>query len=378
MVQPVHRTVLKVRERIVPRGARQLVLAEHGLLLPRMALLDRIGAGLRPAPVATLHRLTPVAPGRDPARIDDLALDVKAGDQKVVAGVLQILEYRARILSHEDGVRGVVVDAELVPDAVPLTDAVERDPGTRGIGDVVVPRVADGPSRHRTLLDAVGESPCLRFLEQRHEHFLEHHEVRVETQGGIAADEAGDRIRPEEDRGVEHAPHELVLPVAHRLIGRQHVVEVRQVRKSHAGRLHCPADARRAGGAEGLAQIQRVRHGIEKRGGGHVALGGMQGRGQLDVRGPDLPGELQPLLDAQVGVCVAPLPRSQLLERRGQDAEPHRSRPELSRRWFGWHKRSSRCGMSPRRAQTPRPQRRPDRARWIASRGCRGASTGRR
>src|SRR5437764_2608295 len=198
MVQPVHRTVLKVRERIVPRGARELVLAEHGLLLPRMALLDRIGAGRRPAPVATLHRLTPIAPGGDPARIDDLALDVKAGDQKVVAGVLQILEYRARVLSHEDGVRGVIVDAELVPDAVPLTDAVERDPGAGGIGDVVVPRVADGPSRHRTLLDAVGESPCLRFLEQRHEHFLEHHEVRVETQAGIAADEAGDPTRPDE------------------------------------------------------------------------------------------------------------------------------------------------------------------------------------
>src|SRR6266699_4167597 len=119
MVQPVHRTVLKVRERIVPRGARQLVLAEHGLLLPRMALLAGCGAGLRPAPVATLHRLTPVAPGRDPARIDHLALDVKAGDQKVVAGVLQILEYRARVLPHEDGVRGVIVDAELVADAVP-------------------------------------------------------------------------------------------------------------------------------------------------------------------------------------------------------------------------------------------------------------------
>src|SRR5438552_10221016 len=35
-------------------------------------------------------------------------------------------------------------------------------------------------------------------------------------------------ICSEEDRGVEDAPHELVLPVAQRLIDGQHVVEVRR------------------------------------------------------------------------------------------------------------------------------------------------------
>ena len=42
MIEPVDRPVLQIGERIVPRRARQLVLAEHDLLLPRVQLIGRV------------------------------------------------------------------------------------------------------------------------------------------------------------------------------------------------------------------------------------------------------------------------------------------------------------------------------------------------
>ena len=42
VIEPVDRAVLQVRERIVPGRARQLVLAEHRLLLPRVELIGRV------------------------------------------------------------------------------------------------------------------------------------------------------------------------------------------------------------------------------------------------------------------------------------------------------------------------------------------------
>src|SRR2546430_17003068 len=84
------------------RGAWQLVFTNHGLFFPGVLLLARIGARAVPMPVPALHRLPAIAPRRDAARIDDLALDMEAADQKVVAGVLQILEHGARVLSHQD------------------------------------------------------------------------------------------------------------------------------------------------------------------------------------------------------------------------------------------------------------------------------------
>src|SRR5262249_17609225 len=118
MIQPVHRAILQVRERIVARSARQLVLTEDRLLLPGILLFGVIDARALPVPVAALHRLATVAPRRDTPGIDDLAFDVKAGDEKVVAGVFEVLKYRARVLTHENRVRGVIVDAELLTDAV--------------------------------------------------------------------------------------------------------------------------------------------------------------------------------------------------------------------------------------------------------------------
>ena len=64
VIQPVHRAVLQIRQRIVLGRARQLVLAEHDLLLPRVELIGRIGRRLAVLPVAALDRLTAVAPGR--------------------------------------------------------------------------------------------------------------------------------------------------------------------------------------------------------------------------------------------------------------------------------------------------------------------------
>src|SRR5437660_4547332 len=153
MIEPIDRSILQIREWIMARSARQLVFAKHGLLLPGVLLLGRIGAWPVPMPVPALHRLATVAPDRDAPRIDDLALDMKAADQKVVACILQILEHGARVLSHQDGMRGVIVNAELIPDPVPLADSMQRNPWPRSIGNVVMPGVGDIPARHGTLLD---------------------------------------------------------------------------------------------------------------------------------------------------------------------------------------------------------------------------------
>ena len=195
VIEPVDRAVLQVSERIVLRRAGQLVLAEHGLLLPGVDLIGRVRRRLAVLPVAALDGLAAVSPGRDALGIDHLTLDVEAADDEVVAGVLQVLEDRARVLPHQDRVRGVVVDAELIADAVPLADPVERDPHPRRVGDVVVEVVADGPARHRALLDAVLEPARLRLLEQRDEDLLEEEEVLIHRQLLVAADEAADRLQ---------------------------------------------------------------------------------------------------------------------------------------------------------------------------------------
>src|SRR5213593_3455598 len=105
-------------------------------------------------PIAALDGLAAVAPGRNALGIDQLPLHVEAADQEVVPGVFQVLKDRSRVLSEQDRMRRIVVDAELIADAMLLTDPVQRDPGARSVGDVVVPVVARGPAGHRTLLDA--------------------------------------------------------------------------------------------------------------------------------------------------------------------------------------------------------------------------------
>ena len=81
MVEPVDGAVLQVAQRIVPGRAGQLVLAQDDLLLPGVDLIGGLGRRLAVLPVAALHGLAAVAPGRNALGVDDLALDVKAADQ---------------------------------------------------------------------------------------------------------------------------------------------------------------------------------------------------------------------------------------------------------------------------------------------------------
>ena len=122
MIEPVNAAVLQIRQRIVSRGAWQFVLGQHDLFLPRVHLIGGPVRRLAIDPVTAPHRLAAVAPRGDALRIDHLALHVKAADEEAVAFVLQVLKDRARVLPHQDGVRRVVVNAELVADAVLLAD----------------------------------------------------------------------------------------------------------------------------------------------------------------------------------------------------------------------------------------------------------------
>src|SRR5215471_6619856 len=189
MVEPVDSAVLQVAQRIVPCRAGQLVLTQDDLFFPRVKMIGSLGRRLAIDPVPALHGLAPVAPSRDAFRIHDLPLYVKATDQVVVAFVLQVLEDRARVLAHQDGVGRIVMDTEIVAHTVLLADSGQCDPRTRCVRDVVVIVVEDGPAGHRTLLDAVLDAACFSFLEQWDEHFLEHLQVLVYLQLLIAADE---------------------------------------------------------------------------------------------------------------------------------------------------------------------------------------------
>ena len=138
--------------------------------------------------------------------------------------------------------RGVIVDAELIADPVPLTDPVQCNPWTRGIGDVVMPGIGDVPAWHGTLLDPKRQPAGFGLLEQRHEHLFEHHQIGVHSYEGISAHKARHRIRAEQYGGVEDAQHQLVLLSAHGFICGEHVVEVGEVRQANARGLHGPAD----------------------------------------------------------------------------------------------------------------------------------------
>jgi hypothetical protein len=81
------------------------------------------------------------------------------------------------------------MDAELITDAMFLADAVQGDPWTGRVCDVVVPAVEYVPARHRALLDAVGEAAGLGLFEQGNENLLEHDEVLVHLEPDVAADE---------------------------------------------------------------------------------------------------------------------------------------------------------------------------------------------
>ena len=62
-----------------------------------------------------------------------------------------------------------------------------------------------------------------------------------------------------------------------------------------------------------------IEHGL----GGHIAFRGVQGGAQLNVGAAHFMGILQPVLDGEVGIGIAPLTRSQLLQGGREDAELH-------------------------------------------------------
>src|SRR6266498_1967205 len=124
MVQPIDGAVLQISERIVFRGARQFMLAEYRLLKPGIGSIPRISRRLANNPVAALNRLATITPGGSPSGVDHLTFNMKTPDEKIVSCVLQILEHRPRILAHQNRVRWIIVDAKLITDSMPLTDAV--------------------------------------------------------------------------------------------------------------------------------------------------------------------------------------------------------------------------------------------------------------
>ena len=246
-----------------------------------------------------------------------------AGDDEAVALVGEVLEHRPGVLAHQDRVRRVVVDAELVPHAVALTDLVQGDPHRGGVADVVVEVVARRPAGHRALLDPVGEPAVLGRLQQRDEALLEVDQVLVHRLRLVAPDEANDRRDAQEHRGVHDPHHEVVLLAADRGVLVQHVVEVGDVGDRHARRVDSGLDALGPLLVERVAQVQgvgdRVEHGLR----GDVGQGRVQRRRELDAVHTQLGGEVQPLLDGEVRIGVALLPWRQLLQCRGQHADGH-------------------------------------------------------
>src|ERR1700730_9522683 len=203
MIQPVYRSVLEVGEGIVPSCTRQLMLGKHRLLLPGIHVIPRIRTRSALWPVATLHGLAPVPPGCYSLCIDDLSLDVKAADEEGVAGILQVREDRPAVLSHQNGMGRIVVDTELVADAMLFTDSVQRNPCGRRVSDVVVPIVSDCPAGHRALFESVREIALFSSLQERNEVRLEVEKILVHAVLLITTNESADRVDSEQHRCVE-------------------------------------------------------------------------------------------------------------------------------------------------------------------------------
>ena len=234
----------------------------------------------------------------------------------------------ARVLAHQDGVGGIVVDAELIAHAVLLRDPVQGDPGAGHVRDVVHPQVGGVPARHGALLHAELQAAVLGGLEQGDEFRFEKVVVLVHAELDVAAHEAAYRLDAQGDRRVHGADHELALLEAVGVVVREHVVEVGDVGHAHAGFLHGRQHAVGALGVEGLAQVQGVGHRIEHGLGGHVGFAGVQGGGKLDVFDVEFAGELEPILDGPIRIRIAHVAGSEFLERGGEHAHLHEFRFE--------------------------------------------------
>ncbi len=122
------------------------------------------------------------------------------------------------------------MDPELVADAVAFADPMQGNPGPWRVRDVVVHAVARRPARHRARLHAINQAAFLRVLEDWYETGLEIEQVFVHAATLIPPDESADRTDTEQDRGIEHPTHELLLLLSQRRILVQQIVEIREVR----------------------------------------------------------------------------------------------------------------------------------------------------
>lgn len=89
VVEPIDCAVLEIGERIMFRGAGQLVFTEDRLLEPGGGLIGGIFGRLAVYPIAALDRLAAITPRGNAAGVVDLAFYMKTRDEKAVAVVLR-------------------------------------------------------------------------------------------------------------------------------------------------------------------------------------------------------------------------------------------------------------------------------------------------
>src|SRR5882724_6447560 len=299
------------------------MLRQYRLLLPGVASSRGICGRLVANAISAQHGLAAVTPGRNSSGVDDLALHVKSTDEEGIAFVLEVLKDRASVLPHEDCVGRVVVDSELVCDAVSLADAVQSYPRSGGVSQVVVPGIARRPPRHGALLDAINQPARFRLAQQRHKFTLEHREIGVHSQIRIASHKAANGWAIEQYGGIEHAQHEIMLTRSYLWVCREHVVKISQIRQTYSGGLQGRSDSGGAGAVERRAQVQRVRYRVEQGLGWDIALAWMNRCRELNVWTPDRACKVQPFLDCQIGIRVTTAAWGQFLECRGEHTELH-------------------------------------------------------
>src|SRR5215467_10144624 len=112
---------------------------------------------------------------------------MKSTDEEVVARVFQILKQGSGVLPHQNRMRWVIVDSELIPNSGLLADTVKGNPGAGRIGNIVVIIVPGSPSGHRALLNAINEAAVSSLPEQRNEVFGKIKQVLIHAESLVAS-----------------------------------------------------------------------------------------------------------------------------------------------------------------------------------------------
>src|SRR2546425_3716308 len=129
VIEPIDGAILQVSERIMSCRARQFVFAQHHLFLPGIELIGGFFRWFAADPVAAFERLPSVTPSGYSLRVDHLSLHMESPDEESISLVFQVLEDRPRVLSHENRMRRIVMNTELIAHTMLLANAVQRDPG---------------------------------------------------------------------------------------------------------------------------------------------------------------------------------------------------------------------------------------------------------